>query len=366
MSTGPLTPRVTIRVPGSTSNCGAGFDTLGLALSVYNRVSLQREEAPGAATGWLHRPEREADGRADKMVAAAAEAFSRLAAEHPSSPLAARAQVTAGRALMEAGRTDDARMLFEKLAAGDGPEAFDAAHQLVALEIKAKRPDRGVEVAKQALAKLAARKDADRTVVAKLELDRADALWEVPARRPQAAAAYTAVAANHPDTPSAVTAMSMAALALLELQKPAESLAQADAFLGRHAATADPKTVLDVRTIRAEALLAVGKTAEAAAAFHELAATNPDSARRPAWELREAAALAAGGQWQKAHELLARSAPRLAGEQPGVVGVHLTEAGDPQRLGGVRGQRHEHLPDRHGRHAESPRENDRGGCALLH
>jgi len=79
MSTGPLTPRVTIRVPGSTSNCGAGFDTLGLALSVYNRVSLQREEAPGAATGWLHRPEREADGRADKMVAAAAEAFGRLA-----------------------------------------------------------------------------------------------------------------------------------------------------------------------------------------------------------------------------------------------------------------------------------------------
>jgi homoserine kinase len=79
MSTGPLTPRVTIRVPGSTSNCGAGFDTLGLALSVYNRVSLQREEAPGAATGWLPRPEREADGRADKMVAAAAEAFGRLA-----------------------------------------------------------------------------------------------------------------------------------------------------------------------------------------------------------------------------------------------------------------------------------------------
>ncbi|MCR6656364.1 MAG: homoserine kinase [Opitutus sp.] len=40
------TPRdsVTVRVPGSTSNCGAGFDTLGLALSVYNRVTLTRTD----------------------------------------------------------------------------------------------------------------------------------------------------------------------------------------------------------------------------------------------------------------------------------------------------------------------------------
>lgn len=34
--------QVTVRVPGSTSNCGAGFDTLGLALSIYNNVTLAR------------------------------------------------------------------------------------------------------------------------------------------------------------------------------------------------------------------------------------------------------------------------------------------------------------------------------------
>ena len=33
---------VTVRVPGSTSNCGAGFDTLGLALQIYNEVTLTR------------------------------------------------------------------------------------------------------------------------------------------------------------------------------------------------------------------------------------------------------------------------------------------------------------------------------------
>ena len=39
---------VTVRVPGSTSNCGAGFDTLGLALEVYNEVTLARGDWRGA------------------------------------------------------------------------------------------------------------------------------------------------------------------------------------------------------------------------------------------------------------------------------------------------------------------------------
>ncbi len=40
--------QVTVRVPGSTSNCGAGFDTLGLALSLYNEITLTRGDWRGA------------------------------------------------------------------------------------------------------------------------------------------------------------------------------------------------------------------------------------------------------------------------------------------------------------------------------
>jgi len=64
---------VTVRVPGSTSNCGAGFDTLGLALTVYNRVTVTR--APGADP----RPERDCDARAQVMVRESADAFFRAA-----------------------------------------------------------------------------------------------------------------------------------------------------------------------------------------------------------------------------------------------------------------------------------------------
>ncbi len=64
---------VTVRVPGSTSNCGAGFDTLGLALSLSNRVTLTR--APGTDP----QPAGAGDERARELVTAAAMAFARSA-----------------------------------------------------------------------------------------------------------------------------------------------------------------------------------------------------------------------------------------------------------------------------------------------
>lgn len=67
---------VTVCVPGSTSNCGAGFDTLGLALTVYNRVTLTRGAELGAADG-LPTPARGDDARAQSLVASAAAAFFR-------------------------------------------------------------------------------------------------------------------------------------------------------------------------------------------------------------------------------------------------------------------------------------------------
>jgi homoserine kinase len=63
---------VSVRVPASTSNCGAGFDTLGLALKLYNTVALQRT-AGGAVVA------ANADSRAGEEMAraAAAEFFRR-------------------------------------------------------------------------------------------------------------------------------------------------------------------------------------------------------------------------------------------------------------------------------------------------
>ncbi|MDP2138125.1 MAG: homoserine kinase [Candidatus Didemnitutus sp.] len=48
-----LPREVSVRVPASTSNCGAGFDTLGLALRLYNTVVVRR---CAAGKGVLHAP----------------------------------------------------------------------------------------------------------------------------------------------------------------------------------------------------------------------------------------------------------------------------------------------------------------------
>ena len=64
-----LLSSVTVRVPGSTSNCGAGFDTLGLALTVYNFVTLTRGDWRGA------RPVRQSDAAGLDMADEAARLF---------------------------------------------------------------------------------------------------------------------------------------------------------------------------------------------------------------------------------------------------------------------------------------------------
>lgn len=42
-----ITEPVTVQTPASTSNCGPGFDTLGIALSLYNFVRVQATDVPG-------------------------------------------------------------------------------------------------------------------------------------------------------------------------------------------------------------------------------------------------------------------------------------------------------------------------------
>jgi homoserine kinase len=72
------TDSVNVRVPGSTSNCGSGFDTIGLALTLHARLTMTR--LAGAATAV---PVDGGDDTARAMVEAAAAAFFRCAVRTP-------------------------------------------------------------------------------------------------------------------------------------------------------------------------------------------------------------------------------------------------------------------------------------------
>jgi cellulose synthase operon protein C len=259
--------------------------------------------------------ERLADARwAEKNWGGAAEAFAKLAAGKPGGRTT-RAALMAGRGFAEAGKPDAARKWLAAAADAGGPLALDAAHRLALVELDAKRPAAALEVAERALARAAADPQADAATVATLMLDKGDALWAIPDREADAIAAFMTVADRYPATPAAAPATSMAALALLQTGKPADALARADAFLTKHAGGATPEAVADVRAIRAEALLVVGKQAEAAAAYRELIAAAAQSAKRPTWELRQGTALAAAGAWSEAHQVLAAATSKLVGDR---------------------------------------------------
>ncbi|MDD2764747.1 MAG: homoserine kinase [Opitutaceae bacterium] len=71
---------VTVRVPGSTSNCGSGFDTLGLALRIYNRLTVTRQAGAGAPV-----PATAGDAAVRPLVEAAAEMFFQKTGRTPFS-----------------------------------------------------------------------------------------------------------------------------------------------------------------------------------------------------------------------------------------------------------------------------------------
>lgn len=89
-----LPREVTIRVPGSTSNCGAGFDSLGMALSVYNNVTLTRGDWRGA------QPAAASDSHGLEMADEAAQLFFvRAGVEEIGYTLAIRGDVPMSRGL---------------------------------------------------------------------------------------------------------------------------------------------------------------------------------------------------------------------------------------------------------------------------
>lgn len=96
---------VTVRVPASTANLGPGFDSLGLALSLYNTATLAlrpdrevRITVEGEGRGRL-----EGEGKGSLVARAAAAAFRHLGADPPGLDIALHNQIPLRRGLGSSG-----------------------------------------------------------------------------------------------------------------------------------------------------------------------------------------------------------------------------------------------------------------------
>jgi homoserine kinase len=95
---------VTVRVPATTANLGPGFDTLGMALAVYDELQVTVREAPGATVRVIGVGEGEVPtDETNLVVRSIAHAFAAVGQELPGLDLVAHNTIPHGRGMGSSG-----------------------------------------------------------------------------------------------------------------------------------------------------------------------------------------------------------------------------------------------------------------------
>ena len=100
----PVGLSVQVKVPATTANLGPGFDTLGLALSLYDELTVTVRELPGASVQVLGVGEGEVPGdETNLVVRAISHTFAHYGVPLPGLDLVARNVIPHGRGLGSSG-----------------------------------------------------------------------------------------------------------------------------------------------------------------------------------------------------------------------------------------------------------------------
>ncbi|MFT4029010.1 MAG: homoserine kinase [Protaetiibacter sp.] len=95
---------VTVRVPATTANLGPGFDTLGMALAVYDELTVSVREQPGATVRVSGVGEGEVPSdESNLVVRSIAHAFASVGQELPGLDLVAHNTIPHGRGMGSSG-----------------------------------------------------------------------------------------------------------------------------------------------------------------------------------------------------------------------------------------------------------------------
>jgi cellulose synthase operon protein C len=222
--------------------------------------------------------------RLDKFAEAGA-LYANIATNFPDSERvsAADASLAAGRCFYRAEQHDDAATWFAKVLATGGGNAPEAGHWLSRIHLRAGEPAKAAELAEKLIPAAG-----ESEYLVPLKMDQADALYELPDRRAQAAALYASIASEHPGDSLAPQALYNAAYASLELKRFDEGQKLAADFLKAYPSD---KLAADVKYVAAECLLQQNKVDQAQAAYRELVENHADHAEIEVWRNRLALSL---------------------------------------------------------------------------
>jgi len=218
----------------------------------------------------------------DKFAEAAA-VYARIPAEFAQSVYAADASLSAGRCYYRAEQFPEAAKWLQQVAEAPSAGRAEAAHWLCRIYLRDKQPQKAVDLAKQVLPQ-----SAGSPFAVNLQMDQADALYEVPKSRPEAVALYLKIAADHPQHELAAQALYNAAFGALELGRYDDGLKYTADFLKAHAGH---RLTPDVQYVAAECHLQRGRHAEAEKLYAELAKSSPDHPDHETWRVRQGLAI---------------------------------------------------------------------------
>jgi TolA-binding protein len=217
----------------------------------------------------------------EKKYAEAAAAYASLPAKYPKSSYVGAATLAAGNCYYLAGNQAEARNWLGKVLAGGGDQAAEAAHWIARSWLKEKHPAAALAVVAKALP--LAEKSPRR---GDLLMDQADALYDLPGRRGEAAALYAKLAEKN-GSPQSAQALYMAASAALGAGDFPGAMNYVESFN-----KAFPTNALsaDVQFIAAESQLLSGNHANADKRYEQLIQRYPNHADAEQWVLRRALA----------------------------------------------------------------------------
>lgn len=215
--------------------------------------------------------------------AEAGELYAKIATDFKQSPVAKDAALAAGRCYYRAERWPEAAQWLQTAVDAGGAEAPEAAHWLSRIHIRNREPQKATALLAKVLPQAA-----NSPFAVNLQMDEADALFDVPASKPKSVALYLKIAAEHPEHESAPQALYNAAFATLELKQFAEALKHAEAFLKAYP---KDRLVPDIKYVSAECQLQLNQAAAAEKAYRDLIATQAQHPDREQWQVRLALAL---------------------------------------------------------------------------
>lgn len=250
-----------------------------------------------------------------KQYAEAAKLYAAVEKRFPKSQYLATAQLAAGKSAYFAGDYDDAVARLAKSGKKLDEAGIEAAHWTARAQLKLGKPDAALAAAEGAM------KAAEKSPLhAQLELDRADALYELDGRRADAFAAYRDMATKFVADPLAPQALYLASFTALELGKFDEARSLADAYLKNHAQHALRSSV---EYVAAESLLRTNKFDEAVTRYDALLKRDANAADRPLWTVRRATALSLANRHADVIKSLAKTVDKLSDDSLQAEARHL-------------------------------------------